>query len=309
MEKKLYKVINGVNMSMAFDEETFRSVLNYKAKPGDLLLVTYPKCGTTWMKHIIKLIVRKGQESEDPLDFFLGCPCLEMMGSEYIEKSKCKIMKTHLPYRAVPYSDDAKYIYVTRNVKDCVVSFYYLRKLMPIHDEELTFDEFFQLFLEANLGYEDYFDHLLEWYKHRNDRNVYFVTYEELKKDIRSQIIKIAKFIGEEYEKCILEDPEILENIVKYSSFEHMRKSTDKSMEILLNDNEIFENRDLPSGLVETRRRYKIRNKTRSGEAFVRKGIVGDWKSHFNEDQLRKLDEKIAEKTKGSDVMNLWKDI
>lgn len=310
MEKKSnYKDVNGVKMPLAFSEEAFRSALNYKAKPGDVIIDTYPKCGTTWMHHIVLLIVRKGKLSEDPLDFFLGCPFLEMMGSESVEMSKSGVMKTHIPYFAVPYSDDAKYIYVARNPKDCVVSFYYHMKMMPIDQEEFGFDKFFETFLEGELGYGDYFDHLLEWYEHRNDKNVYFVTYEELKKDIRTQIRKIAKFIGEEYDKCIEENPEILENIVKYSSFEYMKKSVNDVMDMFLKGDEFFRNRDLPSGLIEIMKKTSSNKKGGGSGAFVRKGIVGDWKNHLNEDQLRRLEMKIAEKTKDSDVMSLWKDV
>lgn len=303
----LYKEVNGVKIPKGFSEETIREVLNYKAKPGDLFVVTFPKCGTTWMSHIVLLIIRKGQISEDPLDFFLGCPFLDKIGTEYIEKTKSNIMNTHIPYFAIPYSDDAKYIYVARNPKDCLVSYYYHAKLMS--NGELTFDEVFEKFLEGSIGYGDYFDHLLEWYQHKNDKNVHFVTYEDLKKDIRTQILKIAKFIGEEYEKCILEDSQILENVIKYSSFEYMERSFNKIMEMFLNRDKIFGSGDLPAGFMHSMQHISSGIVRGERGPFLRKGIIGDWRNHFNEDQLRRFGAKIDEKTKNSDVMSLWKDI
>ncbi|XP_023231878.1 estrogen sulfotransferase, testis isoform-like [Centruroides sculpturatus] len=309
MESNFCVNVKGVPMPKAFPEKAVRSALNYKAKPGEIYIVTYPKCGTTWMHNIVLLILRKGKVSEDPLDFFLGCPFLEMMGADYVEESKAKVMKTHIPYYAIPYSDEAKYIYVARNPKDCCVSYYYHMKLLLPKDIDLNFDKFFDGFLEGSIGYGHYFDHLLEWYQHRNDKNVHFVTYENLKKDIRGEIMKIAKFIGEEYEKSILEDPTVLENIVYYSSFEYMKKDTNRVMELFLNGDEIFKNRDLPDALVEMMKSTSENRENRGSGNFVRKGIVGDWKNHFNENQIKLLDEKTAEKTKNSDVMNLWKDI
>lgn len=244
-----YKEVNGVKMPIAFSEETFRAALSYKAKSGDLFVATFPKCGTTWMNQIVPLILRKGQLSNDPLDFFLDCPFLDKIGTEYMEKAKCNIMNTHFPYFAIPYSDDAKYTYVVRNPKDCLVSYYHHLKL--ILNREYTFDEVFEKFLEGAVGYGDYFDHL-EWYQHKNDKNVYFVTYEDLKKDIRKQILKISIFIGEEYEKCIMEDQLILENIIKYNSFEYMERSFNEAMEMFLKGDQIFESEDLPADFMHS---------------------------------------------------------
>ncbi|KAH9374970.1 hypothetical protein HPB48_004195 [Haemaphysalis longicornis] len=37
---------------------------------------------------------------------------------------------------------------------------------------------------------------------------------------------------------------------------------------------------------------------------FIRKGVVGDWRNHFNEDHISKMKTWIAQKTEGSDVMH-----
>ncbi|XP_067126405.1 sulfotransferase ssu-1-like [Centruroides vittatus] len=309
MENSFYISIKGVPMPKVLSGKSVRSVLNYKTKPGQIYIAAYPKCGTSWMQTIALLILRKGQVSEDPLDFFLGCPCIELLGADYIEESKSKIIKTHMPYYAISHSDEAKYIYVARNPKDCCVSYYYHMKLLLPKDTDLSFDTFFDGFIEGSIGYGDYFDHLLEWYQHRNDKNVHFVTYENLKKDIRGEIMKISKFIGEEYEKSILDDPTIIENIVYYSSFDYMKKHTNKAIEALVNGHKVFKNRDLPDTLIEIMKLSSENLENKANGEFVRKGIVGDWKNHFNEKQIKLLDKKIAEKTKNSDVMNLWKNI
>ncbi|XP_023217206.1 sulfotransferase 1C3-like [Centruroides sculpturatus] len=310
MEKmKMYKEVGGVRVLLDYSEESFLSGMNYKAKPGDLFLVSYPKCGTTWMHHIVNLILHKGQPFEDPLDL-LAYPFIEIVGAEYIEMTKPKAMRTHLPFSAIPFSPESKYIYTIRNPRDCCVSFYHFIKFLSISQKELSFHEFFEAFLDGNLLYGDYFDHLLGWYEHKNDDNVHFVTYEDLKKDIKAEILKIAKFIGEEYEKSILSDPKIMENIIHYSSFDYMKESSKKNIDVFFQkDKTWLENKNIPPGTMKIVQNLNKTGKDTKSGTLVRKGIVGDWKNHFNEEQIRLLNEKIVERTKDSDVMNLWKDI
>ncbi|XP_067137288.1 sulfotransferase 1E1-like [Centruroides vittatus] len=309
MEKIKCKEVGGIRTFTFFPEEAILSGMNYKAKPGDLFIVSYPKCGTTWMHYIVKLIYGKGQISEGPLNLIIDCPHLEIIGGEYIEMAKPKVMKTHLPFFAIPFSPDSKYIYITRNPRDCCVSFYHFLKLIP-YPEELRFQEFFEAFLQGNLAYGDYFDHLLGWYEHKNDSNVHFVTYEDLKKDIKREILKIAKFMGEEYEKSILNDPTILENIIHYSSFYYMKESSKNNIDAVFgNDIKWLENKNLPAEMIKFLKYFNKTDEDTKIGTLVRKGIVGDWKNHFNEEQIRLLNEKISERTKDSDVMNLWKDI
>ncbi|XP_067140803.1 sulfotransferase 1C3-like [Centruroides vittatus] len=280
MEKmKLYKEVGGARMPLHHLEEAFLSGMNYKAKPGNLFLVSYPKCGTTWMHHIVALILRKGQPSEDPLDFLLGYPFIEVMGREYLEMTKPQVMKTHLPFSAIPFSPDSKYIYITRNPRDCCVSFYHYIKYHPFPTVELSFQEFLEAFLQGNLPYGDYFDHLLGWYEHKNDNNVHFVTYEDLKKDIKGEILKIAKFVGEEYEKSILNDPTILENVIRYSSFDYMKESSDKNVDVFFGkDKTWLENKDLPPGMMKALQSLNKTGKDTESGTLVRKGIVGEGK-------------------------------
>ncbi|KAH6926192.1 hypothetical protein HPB50_015804 [Hyalomma asiaticum] len=51
------------------------------------------------------------------------------------------------------------------------------------------------------------------------------------------------------------------------------------------------------------------KNETHEGAAFVRKGNVGDWRSHYTAEHIASTKAWIAEKTKGCDVMDLWKDL
>ncbi|GBL76482.1 Sulfotransferase 1 family member D1 [Araneus ventricosus] len=130
-------------------------------------------------------------------------------------------IKTHLPYHLTPRSEEAKYIYVTRNPKDCCVSYYHHMKSIPGHGFNGTFDQFFELFISGRIDYGDYFDHLLAWYKHRKDPNVLFMTYEEMKENPETAVLKMASFLDEEkFAKPLKDYPEKLSNVLKSSVVE-----------------------------------------------------------------------------------------
>lgn len=289
-----------------FSAEAFKSAIDYKPKHGDLFVASYPKCGTTWTQKIMLLILRKGKPTNDPLDdMFFACPYLELSGVEAMESTpKPLAIKIHLPYHLAPMSKDAKYVYVCRNPMDCAVSYYHHIK----NSDDFTFDKYFELIISGNIAYGDYLDHLISWYEHRNDSNIHFVTYEALKEDPKKEILKIARFIGEEHEKMLLENPKMLEDIILYSSFDSMKKKVDETMRKFRKGEIDAGSRIIPKGIqVCLDANREASNSTVSQENFMRKGVVGDWKNYFSSEQKRRYEAKIAEKTANSDVMNLWK--
>ncbi len=86
-----------------------------------------------------------------------------------------------------------------------------------------------------------------------------------MKKDIRSCIIRVVKFLGNDY-KNILGNEEILQGIVRHSDFSRMSKDQQR----------------WPSA------------RPKDKPEFIRKGEVGDWRNHLSDDQSRRMDEKFA---------------
>lgn len=70
----------GFNICGQFSLEAFKSALNYKPRPDDLFIVTYPKCGTTWTQNIVGIIYREGKPFTSALEFLSNTPFLEMAG-------------------------------------------------------------------------------------------------------------------------------------------------------------------------------------------------------------------------------------
>ncbi|KAM7289784.1 sulfotransferase ssu-1 [Ixodes scapularis] len=307
-----YREIDGYYVSYSFHDETIHSALGYKPVPGDVFIVSYPKCGTTWLQHIVYNIFNGRAPPENMMGILREMPFLEMVGAESIEDMpRPGAIKTHMPFQLQPYSKDAKYLYIARNPYDCCVSFFYHTKgLPPYNFADGTFDEFFEMFIEGKADTGDYFDNLLSWYEHRNDPNVLFLTYEDLKKDTAAWVLKIADFLGKEYGLKLRASPGALDEVLEQTNMVRMKKYVNKGLESFF-----VEVKAIPE--YRRPRWVKLMMDAVGEEAlkktivsdFVRKGVVGDWRSHFSAEQVRRFKERIATKIRGSDVMDLWKHI
>ncbi|XP_063964869.1 sulfotransferase 1E1-like [Lytechinus pictus] len=97
-------------------------------------------------------------------------------------------------------------------------------------------------------------------------------TLEDKMGDPRKAIIQIAEFMG----KTLPDD--IIDRIIEASSFSFMKNNTSANPDVAFK-----KSLDL------------TKNKT-----FMRKGMVGDWKNYFTEDQNRRFDQLYQEKMAGS---------
>ncbi|GBN47351.1 Estrogen sulfotransferase, partial [Araneus ventricosus] len=200
-ETPRYQDVDGFRIIGMFPAEAFKSALAYKPRPDDLFIVTYPKCGTTWIHSIVTCIFREGRPFSSAIEFFMDVPLLQLTGAEAAEKAKRPAaIKFHLPFHLTPWSPEAKCIFVARNPKDCCVSFFHHTvNALGYRFADGKFDDYFELFINGEVDYGDYFDTTLSLWKHRNDPNVLFITYEELKEDTIKNVLKIAGFIGSEH--------------------------------------------------------------------------------------------------------------
>ena len=278
--KPSYTFHHNFRLPMGFPPESFDSALAYQAQPTDTFIVTYPKCGTTWTQNIIWMLHHNGQPFPLGKNINLEVPHLEEVGGDFVTSlPKPRFIKTHLPYDLTPYHPEAKYIYIARNPFDCVVSFYYHTKGFIKHYDfaEGTFDDFFECFIAGEVDWGDYFDHLISWINHKNDSNFLFLTYELMKSNPKNTIISIAKFLGSSYVKKV-ENNKILENILEHTSFTSMSQNQSRWSS------------------------QRLANTT----PFIRKGKVGDWKSHFSASQTQRLTQKFKAKTKNTEAATLW---
>ncbi|KAM5133590.1 sulfotransferase 2A1-like [Callospermophilus lateralis] len=244
-------------------------------KDEDTVMVSYPKSGSHWVIEILCLIHSKGDTKWiQSVPIWERAPWLETdVGYKMLmDREGPRLLASHLPFHLFPkslFTSKAKVIYVMRSPKDVLVSGYYHQTMTKLNKSPESLEQYFQWFLEGNVPYGSWFEHIRGWMSMRDRENVLLLSYEELQKDPRSAIERICQFLGKKL------SPEELDSVLKNSSFQVMNQNKMSNFEIL---SETF-----------TTKNFKI----------TRKGICGDWKNHLTVAQAEALDEVYQEKMAG----------
>ncbi|KAM7306720.1 sulfotransferase 1C4 [Ixodes scapularis] len=281
-----YMDMEGFRLTSSFSLELFQSALKYQPEDNDVFVVSFPKAGTTWLQQIGYLLFHEGSPPSSPEDFHSNGPFLELSGANAAKgRMRGGFIKSHFPYNLMPQNSSAKYIYICRNPKDTCVSLFYQTRRFPSYEfEDGKFEDFFEVFLSGSTDFGDYFDHVLSWYERRHEPNVLLVHYEDAKSNLKDVVLKIAKFLGEEHYRLLLQDQNMLERVLVYSGIDYMKEDAAN----------VFEN------LYPTQA-------TRPYTRFIRKGQIGDWRKHFVDKMNARIEDKIYRKLSNTDLIREWK--
>ncbi|XP_077535458.1 sulfotransferase 2A1-like isoform X2 [Haemaphysalis longicornis] len=301
-----YQVIGGAKRCPWLVPEIYRESISFRPGAGDILQSSYPKSGAHWILYITQLILKNGKEPvKDYAEFTANCRALGYWKHDKWQPNlPMRSWWTHDPVCRQTINPEAKYVYVARNPWDVCVSAYHMVSNVSIwRFQDGTFDEFVDAFIEGDFGYGSYFDHMAAGYALRHEPNVFFLTYEGVKKDTRRTVLRLARFLGEKYIRILEENEELLQNILNWSTPDYMRdivvfdfgNKDDANWDKLFEKNSIF----VKEGLHGDNSKLSI----------VRKAIVGGWKEHFTSDQLSRLEKKIQDEGDKVSFMELFEDI
>ncbi|XP_077157516.1 amine sulfotransferase-like isoform X1 [Paroedura picta] len=263
--------------------EYIDSLEDFEIRDSDVFIVTYPKSGTVWTQNILNLIYheghRKGTEDTDSLD---RVPWLEynIRNMDYNSRPSPRLFAAHLPYYLVPKglrSRRAKIIYVSRNPKDVLVSYYHFSRISMALETAGDFGDFMERFLAGEVLASSWLDHVEGWFAHKDDFNILFLTYEEMKKDLRTSVLKICNFLG----KRLTEEE--LQDVVDKATFNKMRMDPRANYE------------NMPPDILEKGKGH-----------FLRKGTVGDWKNTMTVAQSERFDSVLKERMQKLPIKYCW---
>jgi aryl sulfotransferase len=99
----------------------------FKLRPGDIIIASPPKCGTTWTQMICALLIL--QEPELPLPLDRLSPWIDMVTRARAEvfadlqaQTHRRFIKTHTPLDGIPNDPTVTYISVGRDPRDVALS-------------------------------------------------------------------------------------------------------------------------------------------------------------------------------------------
>eukprot|EP00096_Caligus_rogercresseyi_P015078 TRINITY_DN7534_c0_g1_i1.p1 TRINITY_DN7534_c0_g1~~TRINITY_DN7534_c0_g1_i1.p1 ORF type:complete len:299 (-),score=59.72 TRINITY_DN7534_c0_g1_i1:138-1034(-) len=180
---------------------------SFGVRKDDVIVGSFPKSGTTWLQEIVyELLHPESIEifSEEFTDVMENkFPYLEYVypGLKEIEQRPSpRLIKTHLPLHLLPEDvskGHGKVIYIYRNPKDVIVSYFYFLQSLSYTNFLGNFAEFFDFFIKNKVPYAPYFPHVNEYIKKSKSHPSQFLalSYEDLKKDPEGNILRIAEFL------------------------------------------------------------------------------------------------------------------
>jgi len=271
--------VNGLVFLPYMTEQRIDDLAKFQTRPEDVFIVSYPKSGTTWLAQIIREIAKPAMPEGVSEEQIIGgtVPFFESVNPAHLEGYPSpRYICTHLPYAMMPRDSQhkVKYLFVARNPRDVAVSFFHWMRVLDKIDWDGSWDEYIGYFINGNVPYGSYFDHILGWWEHKEDEHLLFMKYEDMKKDLLSHVKKIAGFIGQNLSS------QEAERVAEACSFSSMKADPKTNYD---------------------RYRDKIYKKG-STFSFMRKGVVGDWKNYFSDEQLAEFDKLYASRLEGTGI-------
>lgn len=263
----------------------------YRPRADDIIIATYSKCGTTWVQHIVCMLIFKSAEPRSIFDlaiwpdFRLALPEGAIWPIAEAQTHR-RFLKSHLSLNGLPLYETIKYIHVARDGRDAALSLHnHLSNFTPIalalgdrvaQSDPLLADTFPRTGPDARAFFHDwvrddqfggkeglsYFEVEPSYWRERKRDNFLLVHYADLKADRAAEMRRIADFLEIEIA------PASWPALVEAAGFEAMKRN---GPVLLPSASAIWEG---------------------GSQTFLHRGVNGRWQDLFDPDDLALYAEK-----------------
>lgn len=222
-------------------------------RSDDIWLASYPRAGNTWVRFLLCNLISLCELDGRHVDFHLLDATMPALGySNLFEpwnfQTIPRFIKTHQPYRRFLFRLPEQALYILRDPRDVMISYYHFLRNHKMRRFEGTFREFIH---HPDYGLQACVTHYLTWQPHVD----YVVRYEALQEDTVSEFQAVLSAF-----QISIPDHYVKE-AVERSAFDKIRRVQEKT------------------GLSGPKRFDQ-------GFQFAREGRVKQWHSYFTDEDL-----------------------
>ena len=256
-------------------------------RDSDVFVVTTGKCGQTWLQALLFHLKSRGRAPDfhgrgiHGVSPWLEIPASFASGQLFSSREERlaqleglddpRVFKMHVLWDEIPRppGSKAQIITITRDPRDVPYSMFAQIHALAIKGDKRPpddFDEYFERWMELGR----YFKFVASFWPHYEDADLLWLRYEDMHRDLRGQTERILEFLGWDL------STDDIERALPLVDFQRMR-STEKA--------EIF--REIPGVW-------------RQNGRFFREGGVGKNRARLNQEQERRIVERLRAEVPGA---------
>ncbi|MBN1147709.1 MAG: sulfotransferase domain-containing protein [Anaerolineales bacterium] len=253
----------------------------YAHRNTDVYLVSYPKCGRTWLRLMIGRAVARHFALPENDDILL----LNWKSKSHPEVPKITVVHDDRPMLKTPdelQTSKEKYrdkdvIFLVRDPRDVIVSSYFEMKKRgrifgenPYETRQAIFDGTLPEFIDRRAGG---FDTIIKYYniwadQRRLLKGFLLIRYEDMKKDAEHELRRVLDFLG-----LGMIDHQTIAEAAVFASFDNVHKMEAQGA--------------FQSGIL------KPADETDRDSFKTRKGKVGGFVDYLNEQEIQTLNQRM----------------